>query len=210
MKFTKIKLILLFIISLVFSKKPYSQTFIIPHIGFSIHNLKINEVPVTNNYYFDNLDNKFDFSIGLDIQYYLWSRWFLNLHSSYYFLNHEYTFHSFGINPCSQYVYQIANLGFAIGLEILPRLELGIGIKNVTMYNMREKQYVLPEKKLLKSSLNLYLSYYIKKLEFKFSYSNSIHKKELMGINIAELSVGYRFKIFNPIQKRKRVYCPKI
>jgi len=213
MKFYKLILTATFLIGLFPVKRLYSQTFIIPGIGASLHNLELEEFSGSIIQSYEGLNNNFDFDFEVDFKHYLTSMWFVSLNSCLYLRNHEYTIFTYGIIPQFDYSYRLFHYGISSGIEVVNNIKIGIGLTRIFLFNRKKFYSDIFIEKLDSKSLYFsafFLSYKWERFIAKVSYSKSLPTSNMYGIELFSIHIGYQWKVFEPLQRKSKVNCPKL
>lgn len=213
MRFSKFILTATFLIVLFPVNRLYAQTFISTEVGVSMHNLELEEHSGSIIHSYQGLKNNFDFDIGIGLKHYLIPKWFVSLNSNIYMKKHNYSIHTFGINPRSDYTYRLFGYGLKTGVEIINNLEVGMGVSRILLYNQKVIHSFMVEKNAGSSSSycsTFFISYKWNKFITSITYYKAINKSNLTGINLFSIHFGYRWKIFDPIKRKSKVNCPQL
>ncbi len=213
MRFSKFILTATFWIELFLTDRLHSQTYIIPNLGISSHSIAYKHRNVGLGYSYEGLKNKVDVDIGLDLKHYLLPKWFISINSGLYLRNHTYTFFTNGFNPRSDYSYRLVDYGISSGIEVANNLEIGIGLSGIFFFNRKVIHSDMIERRVDSKSLYssvFVLSYKWDKFIAKISYSKSLSTSNMYAIDLFSIHFGYQWKVFEPIQRKSKVNCPKL
>lgn len=213
MRFSKIILTATFLIGLFPFNRLYAQTLISTEVGVSMHNLELEEHTGSIVQSYQGLKNNFDFDISIDLKQYLIPKWFISLNSNIYIKNHTYSIHTLGINPRSDYTYRLFGYGLKTGVEIINNLEAGIGVSRTLLYDKKVIHSFMDDQKVGSSSLycsTFFMSYKWNRFITTVSYFNSLPTSNMFSIDLFSIHLGYQWKVFEPIQRKSKVNCPKL
>jgi len=190
-----------------------SQTYVIPHINVNTHSLDFDAIPEEANYAYERLDNKRNFGLGLHIKHYIIPKWSVEIGSSYNFMQHSFTFNSFGFVPRYDHYYRLTDFGMGTGVVVLEGLEFSVGYKKMIFFDQTLEYSDVYNEKVSSSNVDSYflmLSYEIKEIVFTTLYTRSFGKSSELNLDMISLGIGYRFKVLNEFKGKNRVNCPAI